>query len=94
VPFSESVENHIEPLQYSTRFVFLDKGEDVGNCLSAIRNNLNYSTLVGICSGLHKYLHRLVTRIGGSEVAGKAFFVGIAQKQVLERKREPKSCIS
>jgi hypothetical protein len=79
----------IGEITLSERFGFLDSGVDVGGVISALQDNVMYSTLVGIYSSLNPYLFSVMSgfRLGGE--AGKAYLNVFIDQSVAKRKMEP-----
>ena len=64
-------------ITYGKRLGFLDRGEDVGNVISALDDHLGYASLVGIFPSLHQYMFPLKNYFAGSRGSGRAYVDGL-----------------
>ena len=68
-------------ITYAKRLGFLDRGEDIGDIISALGGHLTYATLVGIFPRLHPVLYWLQARVlGGEKGRGRAFILHFTQQ--------------
>ncbi|KAI8725549.1 hypothetical protein NCS52_00126300 [Fusarium sp. LHS14.1] len=76
---------------YGKRLGFLDRGEDVGNVISALDDLLGYASVVGIFPGLHRILFSLKNLMAGVKGAGRAYVVAFTQERIREVQANPKT---
>lgn len=69
-------------ITYSKRLGFLDAGIDVGNVIAALENHLQYATLLGIYSWLHRYILPLRNRLAGGASAGRAYIMNFTKERI------------
>lgn len=78
-------------ITYGKRLGFLDRGEDVGNVISALDDLLGYASVVGIFPGLHRILFSLKNLMAGVKGAGRAYVVAFTQERIREVQANPKA---
>ncbi|KAH7014186.1 cytochrome P450 [Microdochium trichocladiopsis] len=79
----------IATITYGKRLGFLDRGEDVGNMISAIDGIINYSSMTGIFPGLHQFLAPLVGFLAGGKGSGRRYLKKFTEERVLEGSVNP-----
>lgn len=75
-------------ITYSTRFGFMDHGEDVAGLLEALQSAMVYSTLVGVVPEIHPVLYRVMEWLGVGGAAGRGYLMKVVRMRVSERKEE------
>ncbi|KAL2686911.1 hypothetical protein Neosp_004454 [[Neocosmospora] mangrovei] len=78
-------------ITYGKRLGFLDRGEDVGNVISALDDLLGYASVVGIFPDLHRILFSLKNLMAGVKGAGRAYVVAFTQERIREVQANPKA---
>ncbi|RYP42624.1 hypothetical protein DL768_010307 [Monosporascus sp. mg162] len=75
-------------ITYSSRFGFLDRGEDIEGVLKALDRSMVYSTLVGIYAWAHPYLYAIMEKIPGSGAAGRNYLMRFVSERIEARNQE------
>lgn len=78
-------------LQFSKRFGFLDRGEDIGGVHEGLDQRLLYGTHVGLYPNLHPYTFAFVNFIAGATTGKVDYSVDFTIKRIEERKNKEKS---
>ncbi|OAQ93930.1 cytochrome p450 pisatin protein [Purpureocillium lilacinum] len=81
-------------ITYGKRLGFLDSGHDIGGVIAALENHLGYATLVGIYSGLHKRLFRLMNYWAGAKGAGRAYVLQFTRERIREAQTKPQPILA
>lgn len=81
----------IGDITYSTRFGFLDKGEDIDGLLKALHNVLQYGTLVGIFAQWHPLIFNIMGRLGMGGGQGRLFLMKYVNERMKQREEDRKS---
>lgn len=71
-------------ITYSKRLGFLDRGEDVRGVMAALEDHLQYATLTGIYSWLHKYLFPIRNWLAGPAGTGRAYVMKFTLDRIAE----------
>ncbi|OAG37362.1 hypothetical protein AYO21_08439 [Fonsecaea monophora] len=77
--------------QFSERFGFLDKGEDVGGIIESLRHRMSYGTFAGVYAELHPILFKIVNWLAGTDTAQVDYTISYTLKRIAERRQEGKS---
>jgi cytochrome P450 len=78
----------IGSITFGRRFGFLDKGEDVQDCMRSLDSSMVYSTLVGVYHWIHPFLYQLLERIPTSGAAGRSYLMSFVQRRISEREAQ------
>ncbi|KAI1868030.1 uncharacterized protein JN550_006518 [Neoarthrinium moseri] len=78
-------------ITYSKRLGFLDKGEDVGQVISALEDNLVYAALIGVYSWLHPYLFAAWNFFAGGTGAGREYVMNFTRGCMTDFQASPKA---
>lgn len=73
---------------YSSRFGFLDRGEDVAGIMAALDKNMRYSTMVGVYWRAHKYIFAILERVAGSGATGRPYIMRFIAEKIAARNKE------
>lgn len=77
-------------ITYARRLGFLDRGDDVGNVISALEDFLGYATLTGIFPSLHRFLFPVRNYFAGSGGVGRAYVINFTDERIREARATPK----
>ncbi|KAM3526846.1 hypothetical protein NHJ13051_003226 [Beauveria bassiana] len=75
-------------ITFSTRFGFLDRGEDVAGLIKALHDLVVYGALVGILPETHPVLYRVTEWLGIGGAAGRSYLLNFVRERVRERRAE------
>jgi cytochrome P450 len=75
-------------ITYSTRFGFMDRGEDVAGLMKALHSMLRYGTLVGIYASWHPLVFDIFSRLGFGGASGRNYLIKYVQERLEQRKAE------
>jgi len=73
-------------ITYSTRFGFMDRGEDVAGLMKALHSMLRYGTLVGVYASWHPLVFEIFGRLGLGGASGRNYLIKYVQERLDERK--------
>jgi cytochrome P450 len=73
-------------ITYSTRFGFMDRGEDVAGLMKALHSMLRYGTLVGIYAPWHPLVFEIFGRLGLGGASGRNYLIKYVQERLEQRK--------
>ena len=75
-------------ITYSTRFGFLDKGEDVFGLMKSLGDMLKYGTLVGVYASWHPLLFDMFGRLGLGGATGRNSLIKFVTERLEQRRAE------
>ncbi|KAM0283725.1 hypothetical protein ACHAQH_002314 [Verticillium albo-atrum] len=76
-------------ITYSRRFGFLDRGDDIGDIIRTIDNEMVYFVVTGVYDVLHKLLFPIRNRIAGSKGTGRTYLMNFTKERIAEHQSRP-----
>ena len=78
-------------ITYSKRFGFLDRGDDVGDIIKTIDNEMVYFVLAGVYKYMHKILFPIRNWLAGNKGTGRTYLMNFTKERVAEHQAQPQN---